>query len=87
MIAAHSSPVMVEVEDVPFFAAGDALTILEQIEGAMAYVDTIGTRAETTEYKRMRLVLTAAHRTLHNRMHRMGCFHKHMAAADHAAHH
>ena len=36
-------------------AAADALTILEQIEGAMAYMDTIGTKAEDQAYKRMRI--------------------------------
>ena len=40
IIAAHSSPVMVRVEGSPFFAAADAVTILEQIEGALAYLDT-----------------------------------------------
>ena len=46
IIAAHSSPVMVEVEGSPLLAAADAVTILEQIEGALAYLDTVGTRAE-----------------------------------------
>ncbi len=64
IIAAHSSPVMVEVEGSPFLAAADAVTILEQIEGALAYLDTVGTRADDAAYKRMRLVLESAHRTL-----------------------
>ena len=34
MIAAHSSPVLVEVAGSPILAAADAVTILEQIEGA-----------------------------------------------------
>ena len=87
MIAAHSSPVMVEVQDSPFGSAADALTILEQIEGAMAYLDTIGTRAEAAAYKRMRLTLTSAHRELHNRMHQMGHYHNHAATKDHPEHH
>jgi hypothetical protein len=87
IIAAHSSPVMVQVEGSPFYAAADAVTILEQIEGAMAYLDTIGTRAETRAYKRMRLVLESAHRRLHNRMHAQGHFHEHTAATDHPEHH
>jgi hypothetical protein len=36
IIAAHSSPVMVQVADSSFLAAADAVTILEQIEGALA---------------------------------------------------
>jgi hypothetical protein len=77
VIAAHSSPVMVQVAGSQLLAAADALTILEQIEGAMAYLDTIGTRAEERAYKRMRLVLEGAHRSLHNRMHAAGQFHHH----------
>jgi hypothetical protein len=59
-------------------AAADAVTILEQVEGALAYLDTIGTRAEDRAYKRMRLVLLGAHRELHNRLHQMGHFHEHI---------
>ncbi len=43
-----------------------------QIEGAMAYLDTIGIRARDRAYKRMRLTLESAHRTLHNWMHQQG---------------
>ena len=87
MIAAHSTPVMVDVEGAPLFAPADALTILEQIEGAMAYLDTVGTRAEDRVYKRMRLALKLAHRSLHNRMHQAGHFHEHTSVTDHEEHH
>jgi hypothetical protein len=83
IIAAHSSPVMITVEGSPMLAAADAVTILEQIEGALAYLDTVGTRAEETAYKRMRLVLTSAHRSLHNRMHQLGYYHGHTPVTDH----
>lgn len=86
IIAAHSSAIMVKVDGSEFYAEADALTILEQIEGSMAYLDTIGTRAEISAYKRMRLVLESAHRTLHNRMHSMGFFHKKIITTDHAKH-
>ena len=86
LIAAHSSPVMVQVERSPFFAAADAVTILEQIEGAMAYLDTVGTRAETVAYKRMRIVLESQHRELHNRMHELGNYHDHNPVTDHPEH-
>jgi len=72
VIAAHSSPVMAEVSGSPFMAAADAVTILEQIEGALAFIDTVGTRAEDRVYRRMRLALESAHRSLHNRMHDAG---------------
>lgn len=87
IVAAHTSPVMVEVAGSPFEAAADAATILEQIEGAMAYLDTVGTRAETAAYRRMRLVLESAHRSLHNRMHRQGRYHGHTTRRDHPEHH
>lgn len=83
VIAAHSSPVMVDVEGSPFMAAADAITLLEQIEGALAFIDTVGTRADPEIYKRMRLVLTSAHRELHNRMHQIGRYHDHKSITDH----
>jgi hypothetical protein len=92
IIAAHSSPVMITVEGSPLLAAADAVTILDQIEGALAYLDTVGTRAEdaglgTSGYKRMRLVLISAHRALHNRMHQLGYYHLHTPVTDHPEHH
>jgi hypothetical protein len=85
IIAAHGTPVMVMVEGSPMLAAADAVTILEQIEGAMAYLDTVGTRAEDRVYKRMRLVLESAHRALHNRMHQAGHYHAHTPVEKYAS--
>ena len=87
IIAAHSSPVMINIEGSPMIAAADAVTILEQFEGALAYLDTVGTRAEDVAYKRMRLVLTSAHRTLHNRMHQLGFYHGHTPITNHSEDH
>ncbi len=86
IIAAHSSPVVVEVEGTQFFAAADAVSILEQIEGALAYLDTLATRADTEAFKRMMLVLTSAHRSLHNRLHQQGTMHDHTPATNHEEH-
>ena len=86
IIAAHSSPVMIDVAGSPMLAAADAVTILEQIEGALAYLDTVGIRADDAAYKRMRLVLTSAHRALHNRMHQLGYYHGHTPVTDHPEH-
>jgi hypothetical protein len=83
VIAAHSSPVMARLEGSRFFAAADAVTILEQIEGSIAYLDTVGTRADERAYKRMRLILSSAHRKLHNEMHRNGVDHPHTAVHHH----
>ena len=86
IITAHSSPVMVTLEGSRMLAAADALTILEQIEGSMAYLETIGTRADEKTYKRLRLMLESAHRALHNRMHQLGHFHRHSPLNDHPEH-
>jgi hypothetical protein len=83
IIAAHSSPVMIPVEGTEFFAAADAVTILDQIEGALAYIDTIGTRTENEAYKRMRMKLTSAYRKLHNQLHQKGHYHEHSAGTVH----
>ncbi len=86
IIVAHSTPVMVEVDGKPPLAAADAVSILDQIEGAMVYLDTVGTRAEDRVYKRMRLTLEAAHRSLHNRLHQAGMYHLHALGDEQAAH-
>ena len=83
IIAAHSSPVMIEVAGSRFYAAADAVTILEQVEGALAYLDTVGTRAEERAYKRMRAKLVSAYRQLHNELHKQGHFHQHTSITDH----
>ncbi len=83
MIAAHSSPVMVKLEEKDIFAAADAITILEQIEGAIAFIDTVATRAQVKTYKTVKMSLTSAHRSLHNRMHSAGFFHEHTSLNQH----
>jgi hypothetical protein len=87
IITAHSSPVMINIENSQMMAAADAMTILEQIEGAMAYIDTIGTKADEKSYKRMRMVLESSHRSLHNRMHQTGQYHSHSPLKNHPGHH
>jgi hypothetical protein len=78
---------MITVEASPMLAAADAITILEQIEGALAYIDTVGTRAEEVAYKRMRLVLTSAYRTHHNRIHQRGYDHDGASLINHTQFH
>ena len=87
IITAHSTPVILDVSGSELFAAGDAVTILEQIEGSLAFIDTIGTRAEDRIYKRMRLALESAANRLHTRMHHQGIFHEHSPKSDHPEHH
>jgi hypothetical protein len=83
IIAAHTSPVMIRVEGSRFFSAVDAVTMIDQIEGALAFIDTIGTRAEDEVYKRVRLKLMSAYRALHNELHQAGHFHEHTAVTAH----
>ena len=87
IITAHSSPVMIGVAESRYFPAADALTILEQIEGTLAFLDVMATRAETEACRRMRLTLEGAHRRIHNRMHESGHFHEHISTEDHPEHH
>jgi hypothetical protein len=84
IIAAHSSPVMIQVEGSPFYSALDAVSILDQIEGAVAYLDTVGTRGEDEVYKRLRLRLASAHRKLHNELHQRGQYHEHTPVTQHS---
>ena len=83
VITAHSSPVMIEVDGSQFHAAADAVTILEQIEGSLVFLDTVGTRAEDKVYKRMRLKLTSVYRRLHGELHSRGVFHEHSDSMEH----
>ena len=76
-ILAHSSSVMAAVKGSEFFAVADAVSILEQIEGSVVYLDHVGTRAETRRYKEMRLLLEQAHKKLHDRLHQLGFDHGH----------
>ena len=86
-ITAHSSPIMLYIEGSEFLVKEDALSILEQIEGSLAYVDSLGTRTDKQTYQRMRLKLSAIHRKLHNRLHAAGVHHHHTVQADHDEHH
>lgn len=85
IIAAHTSAVMCDVKRTKFFAAADAVTILEQIEGALAYIELGGTREDARRYKEMRLELEAAARSIHNGLHEAGHYHEHRGGARHKA--
>lgn len=87
IIAAHSSAIVIRVGDKPIFNKLDAMTILEQIEGATAYVKNLGSKADEMKYRQLAADLTSAHRRLHNQMHQQGLFHNHTAVDDHHIHH
>jgi hypothetical protein len=84
-IAAHSSAVQVIVGERPLFVESDAMAVLEQIEGAIAYVDTLAPRPEAQRYKRLRATLESAHNRLHQRLHQEGVFHRHTPLHRHDA--
>ncbi|MCY4439737.1 MAG: CehA/McbA family metallohydrolase [Deltaproteobacteria bacterium] len=86
-IAAHTSAVQVRVGGARPFSAHDAGLILDQIEGALAYVDTIAPRPDARRYRQLRATLEGAWNRLHQTMHRHGVFHQHTPLHDHASHH
>jgi hypothetical protein len=82
-IAAHSSAVQTLVANQPLFSLKDATAVLEQIEGAMAYVDTLAPRPDALRFKQLRATLEGAHNRLHQRLHQSGLFHRHTPLHDH----
>lgn len=76
-IAAHTSAVLVPVEGSELLAEVDAIAVLEQIQGAIAYVDTIAPRPEARRFVALRATLEAAYDRLHRRMHAAGVHHRH----------
>jgi hypothetical protein len=86
-VAAHTSAVQVVVGGQPLFVEQDAMRVLEQIEGAMAYVDTLAPRPEALRFKQLRATLESAYNRLHQRLHRGGVFHRHSPLHQHDAPH
>ena len=82
-IAAHTSAVQTLVADSALFNQPDASAVLEQIEGALAYVDSIAPRPQAQRFREMRAVLEAAHNRLHQRMHAHGIYHNHTPLQGH----
>ncbi len=85
-IAAHTSAVQVLVNGTPPFSQPDAVAVLEQIEGTIAYVDTLATRPAARQFKQLRATLESAYNRLHQEMHRNGVFHQHNPLHDHDEH-
>jgi hypothetical protein len=76
-IAAHTSAVQVVVGDRPLFVEAEAMAVLEQIEGSLAYVDTLAPRPDARRFKALRATLESAHNRLHQRLHQQGVYHRH----------
>ena len=68
------------------FKREDALAVLEQIEGALAYVDTLAPRPAAQRFKQVRATIEAAHNRLHQLMHRQGIYHEHNPLHEHGEH-
>ena len=85
-IAAHSSCVQARVAGARPFKREDAIAVLEQIEGAIAYVDTLAPRPAARRYKQIRAAIEAAHTRLHQLMHRQGIYHEHNPLHEHGEH-
>lgn len=85
-IAAHSSCVQARVNGARPFKREDAIAVLEQIEGAIAYVDTLAPKPAVRQYKKIRAAIEAAHTRLHQLMHRQGIYHEHNPLHEHGEH-
>ncbi len=85
-IAAHSSAVLLRVGGARPFKQKDAMAVLEQIEGALAYVDTLAPRPAARQFKQIRATIEAAHNRLHQLMHRRGIYHEHNPLHEHGEH-
>ena len=85
-IAAHSSAVQVRVDEKRPFHDADAMAVLRQIEGAMAFVDTLAPKPDAQRFRQIRATLEAAHNRLHQRMHQQGIYHQHTPIHSHEAH-
>jgi len=85
-IAAHSSAVQVLTGEQEIFSQPEAGEVLKQIEGTIAYIDTMAPRPEAERFRQMRATLEGAYNRLHQRMHRQGMFHQHTPLHDHPEH-
>jgi hypothetical protein len=74
-IAAHTSPVYVNVPGRELFSPEAAAYFLELIDGAQTYVETLATRPDAETFGRVRKVYTDARAELHRRMHQHGIPH------------
>jgi hypothetical protein len=86
-IAAHTSAVQVLAGEKPVYHHEDAVEMLKQIEGSIAYIDTIAARPDADRYRKMRLTLESAYKRLHTKMHEQGVFHDHSPLHDHGHEH
>jgi hypothetical protein len=85
-IAAHSSAVVALTDGLPIFSELAAADVLQQIEGAMAYVDTLAAQPDVDRLRAIRADLRTAWNRLHTRLHAAGLFHHHTPIHHHDEH-
>jgi hypothetical protein len=71
-IAAHTSPVYVQVPGRDLFSPEAAAYFLQLIDGAQTYVETLATRPDAETFAKVRKVYTDARAKLRERMHQHG---------------
>lgn len=86
-IAAHTSAVQVLCGDKPVYRHEDAVEMLKQIEGAIAYVDTVASRPDADRYRKLKMTLETSYNRLHQRMHQQGHYHEHSPIHNHGHEH
>ena len=71
VILAHTSPIVITVDRLPLFSMPDAMTILDQIEGSLIYLDSVAIRPDMATHARMVATLEGARKKLKERIDRV----------------
>jgi hypothetical protein len=90
IVAAHTTPVYVVAGGEELFSPNDASFMLRIVEGGLAWVDTLATRADPERHARNRKVFEDARDRLHARLHAHGHTahaHSHGDSLSHEHHH
>jgi hypothetical protein len=85
-VLAHSSAVMIGVAGSELLAPADGMAVLDQIQGTLAYVDTIATPGDARRMRAIRSLLESSYAKLHARMHAAGVYHHHSLHDVHEPH-
>jgi hypothetical protein len=83
VVAAHTTPVYVVAGGQELFSPSDATYMLTVVEGGLAWMDTLATRADPERHARNRKVFEDARDRLHARLHASGHNHTHHAGGGH----
>ena len=75
-VAAHTSAVQVRVEGSPLFLESDAGAVQDQIQGALAFLDTLAPRPDARRLRQLRMTLEASLATVRARLREHGFDHR-----------